>query len=239
MLRKWLNAGLDEVQITAGKFDIENDTVTLHSTVRAPGITSAQIDFIQSFRALSNGAVEAVFEYQVPAEFEKLPRLGVTLQLAKVMNQLEYFGLGPYENYCDRRAGSTPGRYSTTAEDMFVPYIMPQENGNRSGVEYAAFRPSDNNGTGLLIAAPGTMEFSALRYSIDQLWKSFHSGELVEEDGVFVNCDCRLRGLGTATCGPDVRPEYEINPGSYRFSLRLAALEAAEDAAVLARKIMR
>ena len=239
MLWKWLEAGLDEVQISAGSFKVENDTVTLHSTVRAPGIANAQIEFIQRFKALSNGAIEAVFEYQVPAEFEKLPRLGVTLQLAKVMSQLEYFGLGPYENYCDRRAGSTPGRYSTTAEDMFVPYIMPQENGNRSGVEYAAFRPSDNNGTGLLIAAPGTMEFSALRYSIDQLWKSFHSGELEEEDGVFVNCDCRLRGLGTATCGPDVRPEYEINPGYYRFSLRLAALESADDAATVARKIMR
>ena len=83
------------------------------------------------------------------------------------------------------------------------------------------------------------MEFSALRYSIDQLWNSYHTGELVEEDGVFVNCDCRNRGLGTATCGPDVRPEYEINSGRYRFVLRLAAIGKDDDAANAARTIMK
>ena len=120
---------------------------------------------------------------------------------------------------------------------MYVPYIMPQENGNRMNVEYASFRKGPG-GHGLLIAAPGTMEFSALRYSVDQLWRTLHSGELEEENGIFINCDCRQRGLGTATCGPDVRKEYEIQPGRYRFVLRLAALDIGEDAAALARSII-
>jgi len=238
MLWQWLDQGLDEVQIDTGSFRIENDTVKLHSIVRAPGIANAQMEFIQSFKALSNGAIEAVFEYHVPAEFEKLPRLGITMVLPENLNQVEYFGLGPYENYCDRKACCYPGKFHTTAEEMFVPYIMPQENGNRTGVEYAAFRPADT-AFGLLIAAPGTMEFSALRYSIKQLFETLHDGELKPEHGIFVNCDCRQRGLGTASCGPDVRPEYEIHPGCYRFSLRLAALENADDAAARARELLR
>ncbi len=238
MLWKWLEKGLDEVEVVTDQFRVKNGTVELHCIVRAPGIVQEELEFFQSFRALPNGSVEAVFEYQVPAEFERLPRLGVTLELPREMSQVEYFGLGPYENYCDRKACCYPGKFRTTAEEMFVPYIMPQENGNRSGVEYAAFR-RNSDGTGLLIAAPGTMEFSALRYSIDQLWNTLHAGELEEENGVFVNCDCRLRGLGTATCGPDVRAGYEINPGRYRFVLRLAALESSDDAAAAARRIMQ
>ena len=238
MLWKWLEKGLDEVEETTDQFRVTDDTVELHSIVRAPGIVQEELEFFQSFRALPNGAIEAAFEYQVPAEFERLPRLGVTLELPKKLNKIEYFGLGPRENYCDRKACCYPGKFRTTAEEMFVPYIMPQENGNHMNVEYAAFR-SGTPGTGLLIAAPGTMEFSALRYSIDQLWRTLHAGELHEEDGVFVNCDCRQRGVGTATCGPDVRLEYEINPGRYRFVLRLAALEENADAALLARTIMQ
>ena len=238
MLYRWLSKGLDEVEVTTDQFRVKNETVELHAIVRAPGIVQEELEFFQSFRMLPNGSLEAVFEYQVPAEFENLPRLGVTLELPAEMDQVEYFGLGPWENYCDRKACCYPGKFRTTAEEMFVPYIMPQENGNRMKVEYAAFR-KNSGGPGLLIAAPGTMEFSALRYSVNQLWETLHTGELNEENGVFVNCDCRNRGLGTATCGPDVRSEYEIRPGRYRFVLRLAALEEKNDAASLARMIIQ
>ena len=236
MLRHWIAKGLDEVSVTTDQFRVNEGTVEIHSIVRAPGIKQEELEFYQSFRMLPNGSLEAAFEYQVPAEFEKLPRLGVTLELPKIFNSVEYFGLGPWENYCDRKSCCYMSKFRTTAEEMYVPYIMPQENGNRMNVEYAAFRRG-SDGAGLLIAAPGTMEFSALRYSVDQLWRTLHSGELEEENGIFINCDCRQRGLGTATCGPDVRPGYEIQPGRYRFVLRLAALDKNTDAAALARMI--
>ena len=237
MLYRWITKGIDEVEVTTDQFRVKNGQVELHSIVRAPGIKQEELEFFQTFRMLPCGALEAVFEYQVPAEFENLPRLGVTLELPKEMNNIEYYGLGPWENYADRKACCYPGKFTTTAEEMFVPYIMPQENGNRMQVEYAAFRKADKE-TGLLISAPGTMEFSALRYSVNQLWETLHNAELKEENGVFVNCDCRQRGVGTATCGPDVRREYEIQPGRYRFVLRLAALESGVNAADLARSIV-
>ena len=236
MLRHWIAKGLDEVSVTTDQFRVNEGSVEIHSIVRAPGIKQEELEFYQSFRMLPNGSLEAAFEYQVPAEFEKLPRLGVTLELPKIFNSVEYFGLGPWENYCDRKSCCYMSKFRTTAEEMYVPYIMPQENGNRMNVEYAAFRRG-SDGPGVLIAAPGTMEFSALRYSVDQLWRTLHSGELEEENGIFINCDCRQRGLGTATCGPDVRREYEIQPGRYRFVLRLAALDKNTDAAALARMI--
>ncbi len=237
MLAEWLEKGFDEVEVTADRFRVRGDAAELNCTVRAPGIEREGLAFSQSFRMLKNGALEAVFEYQVPAAFRDLPRLGLNLELPGVMRNVEYFGLGPFENYCDRRAGVWPDLFRTTADEMYVPYIMPQENGNRTNVEFAAFREGPD-GPGLLVTAPGTMEFSALPYSVDQLWRKLHAGELEKEEGVFVNLDCRQRGLGTATCGPDVRPEYEIRPGRYRFVLLFTALEAGERAAESARKLL-
>ena len=257
MLPEWLEKGFDEVEVTTDQFRAarsENtwtlgvvdpdgqyrvphwSRVELHCIVRAPGVKQEELEFFQRFRLLKNGALEAFFEYQVPAEFRNLPRLGLTLELSGTMRNVEYFGLGPFENYCDRRAGVWPDLFRTTVDEMYVPYIMPQENGNRTNVEFAAFREGPD-GPGLLITAPGTMEFSALPYSVDQLWRKLHAGELEKEEGVFVNLDCRQRGLGTATCGPDVRPEYEIQPGRYRFVLLFTALKAGEKAAETARKL--
>jgi beta-galactosidase len=30
------------------------------------------------------------------------------------------------------------------------------------------------------------------------------------------------RGLGTASCGPDVLPQYRIEPGRYQFAYRVS-----------------
>lgn len=39
---------------------------------------------------------------------------------------------------------------------------------------------------------------------------------------VFLNLDCRMAGVGNASCGPDLLPQYSIAPGqiySYRFRI--------------------
>jgi len=236
-LSLWRELGYDRLEQTTDQFRVTKNAVELHTLAHADGIEQEELEFFQTFRPLANGAIEAEFTFVLPAAFEKPPRLGVNLELPKAMHRVEYFGRGPGENYRDRCAGAKTGLFRTTAEEMYVPYIMPQENGSRTGVDYAAF--TDEDGTGLLIAAPGKMEFSALRYSVDQLWKSFHTCDLHEEDAVCVNLDLFQRGLGTASCGQDVRPEFEIQPGKYHFTLLLAALAPQEQAAAKARKIMR
>ena len=59
-------------------------------------------------------------------------------RLGRGGKQVTYFGHGPGENYADRLVGSAVGRFETTVKDLFVPYIVPSENGTRAGVRWAA-----------------------------------------------------------------------------------------------------
>ncbi len=115
-----------------------------------------------------------------------VPRIGVRFRLPKTMNNVEYFGKGPDENYVDRASGSKVGLYKTTAEDMYVPYTRPQENGHRSDTRWVAMTGDKN---GLLIVADNTIGFNALRNSVEDFdseeakhrpyqWNNFSSEEI-------------------------------------------------------------
>ena len=95
-----------------------------------------------------------------------VPRIGVRFRLPADMNQVEYFGRGPGENYVDRQAGSFVDLYRTTADAMYTNnYVRPQENGHRTDTRWVTL--SRKNGKGLKIVADQTIGFNALRNSVE------------------------------------------------------------------------
>ena len=86
---------------------------------------------------------------------------------------------------------------------MGYDYIVPSENGNRSDVEWIAFRPTDGGGkTGMmLLADPGSnFCFSTLLYSANEIHDALHTCDLEpRKNGVHpihVNIDHRIMGVG-------------------------------------------
>ena len=119
-----------------------------------------------------------------------LPRLGVRFRVPEKMNFITYFGRGPEENYSDRNAGTFVGCYTTTAEDMYYPYVRPQENGHHTDTRWLAlYHPS---GKGLLIEARETMGFNALHNSVEDFdceetdapyqWRNMTPESIAERD---------------------------------------------------------
>ena len=119
-----------------------------------------------------------------------VPRIGVRFRLPVSMNKVKYFGRGPDENYVDRDAASKVGVYSTSAEDMYYPYVRPQENGHRTDTRWVAFT---NGGKGLLVVADETIGFNSLRNSIEDFdseettnrpyqWHNFTKDEVQDEE---------------------------------------------------------
>jgi len=95
----------------------------------------------------------------------EVPRIGVRFRLPQQMNQVQYLGRGPEENYLDRQKGTLVGLFKTTAEDMYYPYVRPQENGHHTDTRWVALNMS--GGRGLIIEANTTMGFNALRNSVE------------------------------------------------------------------------
>lgn len=63
------------------------------------------------------------------------------------LEKAAYFGYGPHESYVDAHRASHMGRFHTTVRDGYVPYIRPQEHGNRHACVYAEV--TDGTGWGL------------------------------------------------------------------------------------------
>ena len=139
-----------------------------------------------------------------------MPRFGLTLEMPKEFGNVEYYGLGPVENLPDYKAQSVIGIYDTKVEDMYEPYVRPQESGNRCEIRYVAL--TDDEGAGLKFAFDDKyLIFNARRYSQNLLEKANHIEDLHDENTVAVNIDGFIRGAGTASCGPDILPEYKID----------------------------
>jgi beta-galactosidase len=163
-----------------------------------------------------------LFEHEVEVP-DDVPRIGVTLTLAPGLEQLEYCGRGPWENYPDRQASAVVGHYRSRVTDEYVGYIAPQEHGHHGDVRWLTL--TDHEGRGIKVTAQPTIGFSVSHLTAADLTAARHTVDLEFRDEVILNLDYAQRGLGTASCGPDTSPRYRIPAGKHQFSYMLQALE--------------
>jgi beta-galactosidase len=175
-------------------------------------------------------AMEIVFDLD-PA-LPELPKVGISARIPPGFDSIQWFGLGPGESYPDRRAGVFLGNYTHSPAELETPYIVPQENGNRSGVRSIALnyaqgrKPPENLPGAILILPDRPLNMSVSRYTQDNMYAARHTCDLVDiskgEGGYYLlNIDCAQRGVGTATCGPDTLEQYRVRPGLFKFTLLL------------------
>ncbi|GGH02302.1 beta-galactosidase [Polaribacter pacificus] len=157
-----------------------------------------------------------------------IPRVGMRMQLLKEFNSVSYYGRGPWENYQDRKTSSFIDIYHSFVKSMYVPYIRPQENGNRTDVRWMAL--SNQNKQGLLIAAPLSHGLSitalhmpnedfditdGLDYTKKNLKANYskHTTDIKEKDLVQLNIDLQQRGLaGDDSWYSKPQKAYQIDP---------------------------
>ncbi|MEM2465492.1 MAG: beta-galactosidase subunit alpha, partial [Candidatus Bathyarchaeia archaeon] len=105
---------------------------------------------------------------------------------------------------------------------QYVPYIKPQENGNKTDVRWVAL--TNNLGFGLLAVGMPIMEVSAHHYTTEDFERAKHTYELKRREDITLNLDYMQSGLGGGSCGPDTLPQYLVKPESVRFAVRLRAI---------------
>jgi beta-galactosidase len=221
VLHRWLALGLDRLALRLDGVRVLRDRVEV--THRASGRRRWD-DALhrQVYRLDGDGALRVDNELVVGPDLRDLPRVGVVLTLPGGLEQVQWYGRGPWENYVDRKAAAVIGRFADTVADQYVPYILPQEHGHRSDVRRLSLTAED--GFGLSVEGMTSFGFTASHFTAADLFAARHTTDLEPRPETYLSLDHAQRGLGTASCGPDTHPRYRLTAPSYRFSyvLRLA-----------------
>ncbi len=222
--KPWRDAGLEHLLHRTDSVKIERlgpAEVKIAAKVRiAPAIHSRAFACDYTYTIFGNGDVvldvHGVPEGDWP---ETLPKIGLTLATPLDMRQVTWFGRGPGENYVDTKQAGKFGKYSFDVDDLYTPYIFPQEFGNRMDVSWVSL--TDQHGTGLLAVGDPTINFSAMRFTAEELEKARHTCELTPRDEVILNLDYAQNGIGSASCGHHPWKQYLLHPEEFRFSVTL------------------
>ena len=129
-LVRWHDKGLYQGKMESAVLENDPEKLVLEDRFATP-CSKERILLNQKYLMQENGAVKGEALFSVPEFFRDLPRLGLLFTLPGSFEKVEYFGKGPFENYCDRNSGAKKGLYCTTVDEMYTPYIMPQDYGNR------------------------------------------------------------------------------------------------------------
>lgn len=217
--RLWRNAGLDHLtqQVVSLK-EGKNSTVASVKIMNAKGKEVGIAEFVYTLD--KSGAVKVQTTFQPDTMIVKsMARLGLTFRMEDKYGQVSYLGRGENETYVDRNESGRIGLNQTTAERMFHYYVTPQSTGNRTDVRWTKL--TDEAGQGIFIESGRPFQMSVIPFSDEQLEKARHINELERDGMLTVHLDAEQAGVGTATCGPGVLPQYlvPLKKQSFEFTL--------------------
>ncbi|CQR47884.1 Evolved beta-galactosidase subunit alpha [Paraliobacillus sp. PM-2] len=148
-----------------------------------------------------------------------LPRLGVSMHVNKNLEQVSWRGLGPHENYADSCQSSYPGVFHKHVDDLFVNYVMPQENGNHMDCDWVNL--SNNKDYTLRCQTDQSFDFSISRYEDSDLEKAKHTIDLNPRDYLVLHIDKQQNGLGSNSCGQDQLDKYRCKFDDFTLSFEI------------------
>jgi len=220
VLPYWLGLGLDRVAHRLESIRVLRDRVEV--VHRASGRRRWDDAVHRQLYRLRGEHLLVENEVLLGSELDDLPRVGVALTLPSGLEQLDWYGRGPWDNYVDRKASAVVAQFTSTVTDQYVPYILPQEHGHKSDVRRLTL--TSESGFGLEVEGVPTIGFTASHFTPDDLYVARHTTDLAPRPEVFLSLDHGQRGLGTASCGPDTHPRYRLTRPSYRFAYALGVV---------------
>ena len=226
-IHRWRAAGLDRLErhvlsvraarIQAGEIEIQ---VTTH--LCAPGSPHG-IDSELRYRIYGDGSIRCENSVLVSPHLPHLPRVGMELVTPPGFETLTWYGRGPHENYVDRKRSALVGRYASSVDDQFTPYVYPSEAGGKEDVRWLAL--TNAGGAGLLVRGLQPLHIDALHYTVADLAQARHPYELTRRAETILHLDIAHMGVG----GDDgwlapVHSEFLVPPGRYYFAAILSPL---------------
>lgn len=157
----------------------------------------------------SNGMIELQHTLTPSDMVPILPRVGICFKMDCTNNKVNWYGRGPFETYPDRKMGAKIGVYSGSIEEQYVPYIVPQECGNKTETRWMQVYGDD---VGICWKGNCLLNMGVLPYSTKQLQDALHNYELIRNDHIYVYIDYRMAGLGNGSLRAETLQQYRVYP---------------------------
>lgn len=213
---KWTVKDVKHKQLASGQVEI---SVKLTGTGKQN--FTAQHDVTYTING--QGLIKAVNDVSFSDPTVVLARLGVRMFLNKDLNQFEFFGRGPMENYGDRKSGFDVGRYRSSVEQQMTPYEKPMECGNHEDVRWAAVTTGNKQGI-TIRRTDSLLQVSALPYSDEEMYPVEYKIDLPKSQGTVLCISHQTLGVGSNGCGPRPLEAYRVYAKPSRFSYQIELL---------------
>ena len=215
----WIKAGYNNLERTVESVNYKkiDETSVKVSVEEYYSNKRTKIPVLMNYIISKDGDLTIKLETDINPILPVTPRIGLTTQIPSNFSTVKWFGRGPHESYSDRKLGAFIGLHNKSVDELYFPYIKPQENGNRSDTRWVMF--SDLNNRAILIHSEEYFNFSAHRYSLNNLSKSKHTIDLTNSNFINLNIDYKMMGLGgDDSWNPRTHDEFLIKPGLYKYS---------------------
>jgi beta-galactosidase len=201
--------------------------VKARSMYRLMGIKAIAI---VTYLVNGDGVVKVDVQLNADSRLPDIPKVGMTCGIAGDLRRISWYGRGPLENYIDRRTGFNVEIYSLPITEFMEPYIVPQENGNRTDVRWMLL--SNPARQGLLVVADSLLSMSAWPYAKEEFNRVKHLHEMKEANFVTLNIDLVQMGVGGNDSWSDVAApleKYRIKAGKYAYRFFLCPVKMGLD----------
>lgn len=142
----------------------------------------------------NTGEIKVAPHVELSETVPEMVRFGMQAGIDKSLNNMSFYGRGPWENYSDRCASAEIDIYSGKVSDFTYDYIYPQENGNHTDVRRLTLKDSK---TALKIYKAGKpLNISVLEYTQENYANARHTYDLKKADYLTMNVDFGQAGVG-------------------------------------------
>ncbi|MCU4174229.1 glycoside hydrolase family 2 TIM barrel-domain containing protein [Carboxylicivirga sp. N1Y90] len=160
---------------------------------------------------------------------ENLPmplRIGSELKVNNTLQNMTFYGKGPWENYNDRSFAADIGLFEGEVNDFIHHYVTPQECSNFTSVRWLELK--NINGYGIRIQGNQPLSTSVWPWTAQNIQNARHINELKEASFLTVNIDLEQVGVGGQNSWSiKAKPiaQYRIKPKNYMFSYSILPVE--------------
>ena len=218
----WRKAGLNR-ELQSFEYESSDHSVAVTVTYRLPTtiISTCTVHYLIS----GNGEIHVEQELIPGENLSEIPEVGMLLTLDQQFENITWYGKGPHESYWDKEKSAKIGLYNSTVKEQYIPYLKPQECGNKTGVRWATL--TNNVGVGLKISGKPTVELNALPYTPFELEEHDYFYQLPESDQVVLRINYKQMGVGgDDSWGQKTHPEFTLYANRvYKHSFTLEAIK--------------